>query len=75
VLILGEGEGVNEEGETISLETQEVEEEEEEVECKVIGVLGSMGEYNTMKIGGKLEKIDWWYWRIVELATTSSLLG
>jgi hypothetical protein len=53
---------VKEEGETISLETQEVEEEEEvEVECKVIGVLGSMGEYNTMKIGGKLENIDWWY--------------
>lgn len=61
VLILGEGEGVNEEGEIVSLETQEVlEEEEEEIEseCKVIGVLGSMGEYNTMKIGGKLENID-----------------
>jgi hypothetical protein len=62
VLVLGEGEGVNEEGETISLETQEVEEEEEvEVQCKVIGVLWSMGEYNTMKIRGKLENIDWWY--------------
>jgi uncharacterized OB-fold protein len=61
VLILGEGEGVNEEGEIVSLETQEVleeEEEEMEAECKVIGVLGSMGEYNTMKIGGKLENID-----------------
>ncbi|MCI40160.1 pentatricopeptide repeat-containing protein, partial [Trifolium medium] len=61
LLILGDGEGINDEGEIISLETQEViEEEEEEVEaeCKLIGVLGSMGEYNTMKIVGKLKNID-----------------
>ncbi|PNX66500.1 pentatricopeptide repeat-containing protein, partial [Trifolium pratense] len=52
---------MNEEGEIISLETQEVvveEEEEVEAECKVIGVLGSMGEYNTMKLEGKLQNIE-----------------
>ncbi|CAJ2661796.1 unnamed protein product [Trifolium pratense] len=52
---------MNDEGEIISLETQEVvvdEEDEVEAECKVIGVLGSMGEYNTMKLEGKLQNID-----------------
>ncbi|MCH87660.1 RNA-directed DNA polymerase (Reverse transcriptase), partial [Trifolium medium] len=62
LLVLGDGEGVNDDGEIISLETQEKVEEEEdeevEAECKVIGVLGSMGEYNTMKIEGKLKNID-----------------
>ncbi|MCI33842.1 pentatricopeptide repeat-containing protein, partial [Trifolium medium] len=61
ILILGEGEGINEDGEIIALETQEVEEDEEEeveVECKVIGVLGSMGEFNTKKLEGKLQNIE-----------------
>ncbi|PNX96122.1 retrotransposon-related protein [Trifolium pratense] len=60
LLILGEGENGNEEGEIISLETEDSEEGEEEVEaeCKFIEVLGSMGEYRTMKIGGKLESVD-----------------
>ncbi|MCH99493.1 enzymatic polyprotein, partial [Trifolium medium] len=60
LLILGEGESVNEEGEIVSLEAEEDDEVEEEVdaECKIIGVLGSMGEYRTMKIEGKLAGID-----------------
>ncbi|XP_058771346.1 uncharacterized protein LOC131644773 [Vicia villosa] len=60
VLILGEGEGVNEEGEIVSIETVENEEEDEDVEaeCKIIGVLGSMGEFHTMKIGGKIAGIE-----------------
>ncbi|MCI35069.1 RNA-directed DNA polymerase (Reverse transcriptase), partial [Trifolium medium] len=59
LLILGEGEGVNDEGEIVALEVGEEEEEEDlEAECKIMGVLGSMGEYRTMKIGGKLESID-----------------
>ncbi|PNX80637.1 hypothetical protein L195_g036643, partial [Trifolium pratense] len=60
LLVLGEGESLNEEGEIVSLEAEEDNEIEEEVEaeCKLIGVLGSMGEYKTMKIGGKLENID-----------------
>lgn len=33
-------------------------EEETEAECKFIGVLGSMGEYRTMKIEGKLGDVD-----------------
>jgi hypothetical protein len=51
VLILGDGETVNEEGEIMSLESEE--EEQPEAECKLIGVLGKMGECNTMKIEGK----------------------
>jgi len=40
VLILGEGESVNEDGEIVAMELEEVEEEEgTEAECKVIGVL------------------------------------
>ncbi|CAJ2649147.1 unnamed protein product [Trifolium pratense] len=59
VLILGEGETLNDDGEIVALEVEEeVEEEETEAECKFIGVLGNMGEYRTMKIGGKLENID-----------------
>lgn len=59
VLILGEGESVNEDGEIVAMEMEEVEEEEGiEAECKVIGVLGKMGEYRTMKIEGKLEKVN-----------------
>ena len=51
---------MNEEGEIVSLEAEESVDGEEEVdaECNVIGVLGSMGEYRTMKIGGKLENVD-----------------
>ncbi|MCI37828.1 pentatricopeptide repeat-containing protein, partial [Trifolium medium] len=59
VLILGEGEEMNEDGEIVVLETEEVEEEEEvEAECKLIGVLGKMGEYRTMKIEGKLTNVN-----------------
>lgn len=60
LLILGEGESLNEEGEIVSLEAEESVDGEEEVDavCNVIGVLGSMGEYRTMKIGGKLENVD-----------------
>jgi hypothetical protein len=59
VLILGDGETVNEEGEIVSLEAEESEEEEEpEAECKLIGVLGKMGECNTMKIEGKLGGVN-----------------
>ncbi|GAU36128.1 hypothetical protein TSUD_292880 [Trifolium subterraneum] len=50
---------MNEEGEIISLEAQESEEEEEvEAECKLIGVLGKMGEYNTMKLEGKVMNVE-----------------
>ncbi|MCH84607.1 Ty3/gypsy retrotransposon protein, partial [Trifolium medium] len=59
VLILGDGETVNEEGEIVAMEIEEEEVDETiEAECKFIGVLGSMGEYRTMKVGGKLENID-----------------
>jgi hypothetical protein len=56
---LGDGETVNEEGEIVSLEAEESEEEEEpEAECKLIGVLGKMGECNPMKIEGKLGGVN-----------------
>lgn len=59
VLILGDNESLNEEGEIVSMEAHNSEsEEEEEAECKFIGVLGSMGEYGTMKIEGKLRDVD-----------------
>lgn len=46
VLILGDGESLNEEGEIVSMEAHNSEsEEEDEAECKFIGVLESMGEY------------------------------
>jgi hypothetical protein len=55
VLILGEGEIIGEDGEIVALEVEVSEVEEElDAECKVIGVLGKLGEYNTMKLGGKL---------------------
>jgi hypothetical protein len=59
VLILGDGETMNEEGEIVSLEGDVYEtEDEEEVECKSMGVLGSMGGNRTMKIEGKVEGVD-----------------
>ncbi|MCI64952.1 pentatricopeptide repeat-containing protein, partial [Trifolium medium] len=59
VLILGDGETVNDEGEIVALEAEDSDEEEEiEAECKLIGVLGEMGEYNTMKVEGKLKGVD-----------------
>ena len=60
VLILGEGEGVNEEVEIVSIETVETEEEDEDAEakCKIIGVMGSMGEFHMMKIDGKIAGIE-----------------
>jgi hypothetical protein len=56
---LGKGESINEEGEIVVLESVESEEEDEdnEAECKVIGVMGKMGEYQTMKIEGRLEHV------------------
>jgi hypothetical protein len=58
VLILGDGETINEDGEIVSLEVDDSETEEElDAECKVIGVLGKMGEYNTMKLEGKLSNV------------------
>ncbi|MCH91411.1 pentatricopeptide repeat-containing protein, partial [Trifolium medium] len=54
VLILGDGETLNEEGEIIAMEEELSEEEEEiELECKSLGVLGSMDGHRTMKIEGK----------------------
>lgn len=59
VLILGEGETMTEEGEIVSMEDVTVESEEEvEVECKLMGVLGSMGESHTMKVEGKIQNVD-----------------
>ncbi|MCI11184.1 hypothetical protein A2U01_0032284, partial [Trifolium medium] len=60
VLILGEGETMNEAGEIISMEEvqSEEEEEEEEVECKSMGVLGTMGGHQTMKIEGNIRNVE-----------------
>jgi len=60
VLILGEGEMMNEEGEIVVIEEAVVEneEEEDEVEYKCLGVLGRIGEYQTMKIEGKIASVD-----------------
>ncbi|PNX95310.1 hypothetical protein L195_g018500 [Trifolium pratense] len=58
LLILGEGEKINEDGEIVSMEGEVSEgEEEEEVECKSMGVLGSMGGQSTMKIEGKISEV------------------
>ncbi|CAJ2629609.1 unnamed protein product [Trifolium pratense] len=59
LLILGEGETLNDEGEIVALEVEDEEEEEElEAECKLIGVLGKMGECNTMKLEARLASVD-----------------
>lgn len=59
VLILGEGETINEDGEIITLEdAYEESEEDVEVECKSMGVLGSLGEHRTMKVEGKIDNVD-----------------
>lgn len=59
VLILGEGETLNDEGEIVSMEEVKTDEEEgEEVECQSMGVLGSMSGNRTMKIEGKFENVD-----------------
>ncbi|PNY17068.1 retrotransposon-related protein [Trifolium pratense] len=59
VLILGDGETINEEGEIIAMEGAISDDEEEvEVECKSMGVLGSMGGHRTMKIEGKIAEVD-----------------
>jgi len=50
---------LNDEGEIIAMEEMQPEEEdEEEVECNSMGVLGSMGEHQTMKIEGKIGDVD-----------------
>ncbi|GAU45146.1 hypothetical protein TSUD_253790 [Trifolium subterraneum] len=52
-------ETMDDEGEIVKLEESNEESDEEvEAECKVLGVLGSMGEYRTMKVEGKLEGVD-----------------
>lgn len=59
VLILGESETINEDGEIITLEdAYEESEEDVEVECKSMGVLGSLGEHRTMKVEGKIDNVD-----------------
>ncbi|MCH79746.1 enzymatic polyprotein [Trifolium medium] len=59
VLILGEGETMTEEGEIVNLEdVTEESDEDVEVECKLMGVLGSMGESHTMKVEGKIQNVD-----------------
>ncbi|CAJ2637620.1 unnamed protein product [Trifolium pratense] len=57
VVILADGETIGKDGEIIALEAESSDDEEEvvEAECKLIGVLGKMGEYNTMKLEGKLK--------------------
>jgi hypothetical protein len=57
LLILGDGETINEEGEIISLEVGDSDEEETEAECKFIGVLVSLGESHTMKVEGKIQDV------------------
>ncbi|GAU21227.1 hypothetical protein TSUD_11450 [Trifolium subterraneum] len=53
-----DGEAINEEGEIVALEVSDTEvSEEEEIECKGMGMLGSMGEYRTMKIEGTMENV------------------
>jgi len=51
---------MNEEGEIVVIEEAVVEneEEEDEVEYKCLGVLGRIGEYQTMKIEGKIASVD-----------------
>lgn len=59
VLILGEGEMLNEDGVIVTMEAEESEEEEDvEAECKLIGVLGSVGEHHTMKTEGRLANLS-----------------
>ena len=64
VLILGEGETLNDEGEILSMEAMQIggeklaPDEEEEVECQSMGVLGSMSGNRTMKIEGKIDNVD-----------------
>lgn len=59
VLILGEGESLNDEGEIVSMEEAQSDgEEEEEVECNSMGVLGSLGGHRTMKVEGKIGHVD-----------------
>ena len=64
VLILGEGETLNDEGEIVSMEAVQTgceelaTDEEEEVECQSMGVLGSMSGNCTMKIEGKIDNVD-----------------
>ncbi|XP_057429427.1 uncharacterized protein LOC130722640 [Lotus japonicus] len=60
VLILGDGETVDEEGEIVMLEGEpEVSEEDEAVvEYKLMGVLGRMEEHHTMKIEGQVDNVN-----------------
>ncbi|MCH90563.1 peptidase aspartic active site, partial [Trifolium medium] len=50
---------MTEEGEIVNLEEVGVEsDEEEEVECKLMGVLGSLGEPHTMKVEGRIQNVE-----------------
>jgi hypothetical protein len=60
VLILGEGEVMNEDGEIVVMEDVSGGGDDdgvEEAECKFMGVLGSMGEYQTMKVEGQIADV------------------
>lgn len=58
LLILGDGESLNDEGEIVTIEAEEeLDDEEVEAECKLIGVLGSMEGCRTMKIESGLKDV------------------
>jgi hypothetical protein len=59
LLIFGDGEIMTEDGEIVRLELDQPDTDEEEaVECNSMGVLGTMGEYRTMKIEGVIENVN-----------------
>jgi hypothetical protein len=59
LLVLGDGETINEDGEITRLETgDETEDDEPEVECNSMGMLGAMGEYRTMKVVGAIGDVN-----------------
>ncbi|XP_057438197.1 transposon Tf2-1 polyprotein isoform X1 [Lotus japonicus] len=60
VLILGEGETIDDEGEIVMLEGDQPEDEEEEepAALKLMGVLGCMAETQTMKLSGQVGHVE-----------------
>ncbi|GAU13119.1 hypothetical protein TSUD_174190 [Trifolium subterraneum] len=61
LLVLGDGEIIDEDGEIVALEVGDSDEEEkEEVECKSMGMLEykTMGDYTTMKVEGVMENVN-----------------
>lgn len=58
LLILGDDESLNDDGEIVTIGAEEeLDDEEVEAECKLIGVLGSMEGCRTMKIESGLEDV------------------